>query len=134
MPICIAGSRLTAEAVLTDLSIPYPASYSQKPAEAQSSLDVKQTRKVRYIIEDVISTMLPFIVGSIVTAVFAYIYMRFTGRSVAPKPPVLLQDKVAAHVRGLGDLDVKSPAVIGGSTLILLLSVAYMMMPTSNKA
>lgn len=68
VPIAIAGSKLCAQAILDDTKTPYPASYTRTPPRPTSSaLDVRHPRALLYRLEDLFSTLLPFLIGAILT-------------------------------------------------------------------
>ncbi|KAK4687942.1 hypothetical protein P7C73_g2172, partial [Tremellales sp. Uapishka_1] len=59
VPIAIAGSKLCAEAILSDLDIPFPPSYTASAPVKTTDLDKRHSRSPLYILED----WAPIIIG-----------------------------------------------------------------------
>ncbi|ORY35350.1 hypothetical protein BCR39DRAFT_508926 [Naematelia encephala] len=75
VPIAIAGSRLCTQAILTDLNIAEPTTYKTKPHSVKSSsLDIQQPRNFLYRIEDILTYILPFLLGMIFVAGISWYY------------------------------------------------------------
>ena len=68
VPIAIAGSKLCAQAIFEDHSIPYPASYSStRTPPTDGDLDKRHARPLLYRLEDALSTALPLLFGALLT-------------------------------------------------------------------
>ena len=79
VPIAIAGSRLCAEAVLSDLNIPLPSNYTVQasfPTRAPTSdLDRPKSKSIRHVAEDFIGTTAPYLVGMLVAWAVFMVYL-----------------------------------------------------------
>jgi hypothetical protein len=97
VPIAIAGSRLCAEAVLNDLSIPFPETYgpltqvttktkneSENTTTRDPLLDRKHRRSLLFILEDWAGVILPMLLGMLLMAVFGAGWFGFMERLGVP--------------------------------------------------
>ncbi|KAK6910688.1 hypothetical protein I203_104720 [Kwoniella mangroviensis CBS 8507] len=69
VPIAIAGSRLCTQAILSDLSIPLPHTYTHPISSINRSnpLNTIQHSSILYTLENVSINSLPYIIGSFIT-------------------------------------------------------------------
>ncbi|WVR07350.1 hypothetical protein IAU60_004391 [Kwoniella sp. DSM 27419] len=75
VPIAIAGSRICTKTILSDLGYPEPRSYAALPPARKNPLDVVQSRSLLYTVEDVFSTLLPYLVGAAITASLSLVWL-----------------------------------------------------------
>lgn len=91
-----------------------------------SRLDIRHRRDVLYILEDLLTFLLPYLVGMLIMAVIAIGGMWSTGYFLPPSPPVtFLQQHQSESLHLIEDLDVRSPYIVGGSLAALVLSFGY---------
>jgi hypothetical protein len=118
VPIAIAGSKLCAETILSDLSIPIPASYTRPPHQATpSSLDVLQRRPLYFTIEKYLAAIMPYLVGAVFAfiAASAYAWTKGYGLFDGPKVVYVNQGVVGGLKAGLGNGSNGTGSVLGGS-------------------
>jgi hypothetical protein len=145
VPIAIAGSKLCAETIFDDLSIPYPSTYKRIPSNktpySSSSLDKRQSLTPYYTFEVYLSLITPYLVGALLALSIAYASAYFTG--AFDRKSIVLPSQagyiglsnstikangggVVDTIGGLGlGLDGNGPAVIGATVTLLFLSVLY---------
>nr|XP_018261260.1 uncharacterized protein I303_05696 [Kwoniella dejecticola CBS 10117]OBR83418.1 hypothetical protein I303_05696 [Kwoniella dejecticola CBS 10117] len=85
VPIAIAGSRLCTQAILSDLSIPEPRTYTASSSSSyirrNNSLDEIQPLSVLYTLENILWRSIPYIIGMIFTLVSLVVYTIIFGSS-----------------------------------------------------
>ncbi|WWC90916.1 uncharacterized protein L201_005854 [Kwoniella dendrophila CBS 6074] len=69
VPIAVAGSRLCTQAILSDLSMPYPSTYTSTEKQRTNPLDIIQPTSWLYTIENYFINSLPYLIGSIITLI-----------------------------------------------------------------
>jgi hypothetical protein len=87
VPIAIAGSKLCAEAVLHDLDIPIPSTYGPvgPRTTARSDLDVRQRKKLLYVLEGALDSLFPYLLGAVFAISSVALWAWYTGRMVVEK-------------------------------------------------
>ncbi|GFZ49305.1 Phytoene desaturase [Saitozyma sp. JCM 24511] len=80
VPIAIAGSRLCTEAILSDLGVPLPESYVEKPSPPKSALDIQHPRPLLYRAEDLVWKLHRFAIASLLTLLVGLLWAYITGR------------------------------------------------------
>jgi len=135
VPIAIAGSKLCTEAVLSDLRIPEPDTYVIEQPTPHSSLDTQHRRNPLYVLEDVFTVILPYLVGIFLMAAIGLGALWYTGcfetRSLSlppPPPPTFFEQHQAETVPAI-DLGLRAPVILGGSLAIFVLSLLYIRLP-----
>lgn len=79
VPIAIAGSRLCTEAVLEDLGMPLPRTYTPRDTlSKRGPLDRQHRRSLLYILEDIAWVATPYILGGIVALLALVTWLFFT--------------------------------------------------------
>jgi hypothetical protein len=132
VPIAIAGSKLCAQAIFDDLSLPYPSTYDRSPKQATpSSLDIQQPLAWYYKLESIFSALVPYIIGAVLAVLSGGGWASYKGLTT-PKMVYVQQGRAglgngtaAAVVDGLSGLDKTSPVVLAGALILLAVSVLY---------
>jgi len=143
VPIAIAGSKLCAETIMYDHSIPQPETYKRKPYQATpSSLDVIQRRPIYFTMEKYLALIMPYLVGGLLAFILASSWAWYKGISLFNGPQVVYVNKgvvkglslkngtasVIGNGEGLnlnlGGVEM-NPVVLAGLAGLALISVVY---------
>ena len=116
--------------MLSDLRIPRPESYASKRSTPKSSLDIQHRRDVLYVLEDIISTLFPYMVGMILMAIVGSGGLWYNGFfEDPPQPPATIFQQYQGETPPSLGLDLKSPVVLLGSLSVFILSILYIKLP-----
>ncbi|WVF72604.1 hypothetical protein IAT40_007422 [Kwoniella sp. CBS 6097] len=99
VPIAIAGSRLCTQAILADVFLPEPRTYKAIGSSRQNPLDKIQSRSLLYRFEDILSAILPYLIGAILTFLSLLLWT-FSGGSL----PFAGRDHVTTDAQPLSKL------------------------------
>lgn len=98
----MAGARLCTEAILSDLGIPLPQTYSPLQPVHKSALDTQQRRPLYYRLEDLVSLLLPYAFGGLLVALFGLGWLYSTGRldqATSANPVISFKDQTVQRMQ-----------------------------------
>lgn len=121
VPIAIAGSKLCAEAVLSDLSIPFPDTYTAQAAQPTSLLDKRHSRSAVYLAEEWFAELIPYILGAVLALLGVGGWAWYTDRLY---PKHLFATSYANLGQGVFGADTPVAVLVLG--LVAVSSVLYM--------